>query len=125
MRHRRTLVHLGAVSELSKKHRDSLEVLKKGQFETEGSAPGFEAPTLLESLVKQGSTRYMWWTSAEPKMAVSVTFVTNKVNPFFGANQLQTSVSSCCANIRNLITCVNAGLYLDQPLDATLPASKR
>src|SRR5579863_6691637 len=27
---------------------------QKGQFETEGSAPGFEAPTLLESFVKAG-----------------------------------------------------------------------
>ena len=30
----------------------------------------------------------MWWTSAEPKLAVSVTSVTDKVNPFFGSSGL-------------------------------------
>ena len=60
-----------------------LKFSKKVKLTTEGSAPGYEAPTLFESFVMQGSTRYMWWTSAEPKLAVSVTSVTNKVNPFF------------------------------------------
>jgi hypothetical protein len=125
MRHHRTFVHLGAEGETQEKHRDSLEILKKGQFKSEGSAPGFEAPTLLESFVKQGSTRYMWWTSAEPKLAVSVTSVTNKVNLFFRGKPAPLPALNHSENIRNSITCANAVLYLAPPSNVMLPAGKR
>jgi hypothetical protein len=82
------------------------------KVKSEGSAPGFEAPILFESIVKQGSTRYMWWTSAEPKLAVSVTSVTNKVNPFFRADRPYFRLNETPQNVRNSITCFNAGLYL-------------
>jgi hypothetical protein len=114
MRHRRTFVHLGAVSEPRRRNTKRLtRSSQKSQIEkTEGSAPGFEAPTLLKPFVKQGSTRYMWWTSAEPKLAVSVTFVTNKVNLFFGGKPVARPALCRCENIRNSITCVDAVLYL-------------
>jgi hypothetical protein len=90
MRHQRTFVHLGAESEPQPKRKETHQKFsKKVNLTTEGSAPGYEAPTLFESFVLQGSTRYMWWTSAEPKLAVSVTSVTNKVNLFFGVEPVR------------------------------------
>ena len=78
---------LGARIESFKNWQGYLKVSENlTQNKSEGSAPGYEVPRLPELTEKQGSVRYIWWTSAEPKLAVSVTSVTNKVNSFFWGN---------------------------------------
>ncbi len=91
----------------------------------EGSAPGYEVPALLELTGKQGSTQYMWWTSAEPKLAVSVTSVTNKVNSFFRGRTPATSAFLDKASIRIVISCSEANLYLATMFGVTLPIVNR
>ena len=46
--------YLGRKQTLQEMLSNSLEVSKKRQFQTEGSAPGYEAPTLLKQFWKTG-----------------------------------------------------------------------
>src|SRR3974390_3629336 len=84
---------LGRKIESLKNWQRYLKVSETNLKLSEGSAPGYEVPTLSELARRQGSVQYMWWPSAEPKLARSVTSVTDKVNSFFRGRSGTTYVS--------------------------------